>query len=225
MIVVGAAQDLLVQQRVLLSSLLSSHFLSGETVTCRFELKQLDEYSVALAHELGRIACREFFGDPRRHALAKPGVHRNAAEVTPHTFRCLPKRLVQQGTDAAGAAREMQIKERSEQGPPQARPMRNRRVDIFHARDALGNEIERLLPQRGLEPVGDVTHDLAAQMYRMFPDRPVECECALDRLRRRQLPARNLDKRDQVRWIEGMTEHDAFGMPCAGVLELADLDR
>jgi hypothetical protein len=82
--------------------------------------------------------------------------------------------------DAAAAAGQVKGQVRTHQGPAHTRPVADRGVDVGDRGDSLGNGVDRLAPQRGLQPVGDVSRDLAADLDRPLADRGVEGECALD---------------------------------------------
>ena len=84
--------------------------------------------------------------------------------------------------------------------------------------------MEGFLPQRRLQPVGDVAEHLLTELDRMLADRAIEGETPLDRLGRGRVAAGHLDQWDQMRRVERMAEHDALGMMGTGILELADGD-
>jgi hypothetical protein len=58
--------------------------------------------------------------------------------------------------DAAAAAGQVKGQVRTHQGPAHTRPVADRGVDVGDRGDSLGNGVDRLAPQRGLQPVGDV---------------------------------------------------------------------
>src|SRR3984957_12171823 len=119
----------------------------------------------------------------------------------------------------------MQVHERAKQRPAQSWPMRDRGVDVSDAGDTGLHEVERLLPQRCLQAVGDVARDLSAQMDRVLAYRAIEVQRSLDRIQRSLFAAAHLDEWNEVRRVERMAEHDALRVARTCVLELADRDR
>ncbi len=70
------------------------------------------------------------------------------------------------------------------QRPAQPRTLADRGVDVGDTGDALGEEMDGLAPQRGLQAVGDVPGDLAADVDRALADACIKFERPLDRGRR-----------------------------------------
>ena len=103
--------------------------------------------------------------------------------------------------------------------------MGDRGVDVSDAGDPDLYEIERLLPQRRLQAVGDMAQDLMAQTDRVLAHRAIEVQRSFDRIRRGLFAAAHLDQRNEMRRVERMAEHDALRVARTCVLELADRDR
>src|SRR4029077_15757135 len=97
-----------------------SAFLRKTSSGSGLQLEQFDQNIITLAHELDRIACRDFLRDPGHDPLAEIGVYRNTLEIAPDPFRCLPERLGEQRADSFRTTRKMQVEEGSEQRPAQA---------------------------------------------------------------------------------------------------------
>ena len=72
--------------------------------------------------------------------------------------------------------------------------------------------MDRLAPQRRLQPVGDVPPDLAADMDRALAERGIESHRALDRGGCGERAADDLDERDQMRRVERVADHAPAGM-------------
>jgi hypothetical protein len=77
--------------------------------------------------------------------------------------------------------------------------------------------MHRLAPQGRLQPIGDVAPDLAADMNWRFVDRGIKRQCPLDRPGRGLVAADHLDKRHEMRRIERVADHTAFGVPAIGL--------
>ena len=90
--------------------------------------------------------------------------------------------------DAARAAGQVLVDERPEHRPAQARAVGDRGVDVGDGRDAALDQRVGLLPQRGLQPVGDVPGQLLAQPDRPLADRGVERHRRARRPPRRSSP-------------------------------------
>src|SRR5580692_11912431 len=119
----------------------------------------------------------------------------------------------------------MEVHERAKQRPAQSWPVRDRGVDVSDAGDPGLHEVERLLPQRCLQAVGDVAHDLTTQMDWVLAHRAIEVQRSLDRGQRGLFAAAHLHEWNEVRRVERMTEHDALRVARACVLELAYHNR
>src|SRR5580704_14492165 len=119
----------------------------------------------------------------------------------------------------------MEVHERAKQRPPQPWAMRDRGVDVSDAGDPGLYEVERLLPQRRLQAVGDVARNLSAQMDRVLAHRAIEVQRSLDRVQRGLFAAAHRDEWNEVRRVERMAEHDALRVAPTCVLELANRDR
>ena len=96
-----------------------------------------------------------------------------------------------------------------------------RGIDVGDAGDTAGEEMDGLAPQRGLQAVGDMPRDLAADVDRPLADARIKGDRPIDRGRRRLCAADHLDQRDQVRRVERMADDNALGM-AAGRHETAD---
>jgi hypothetical protein len=108
---------------------------------------------------------------------------------------------------------------------PQRRPdPRTGVVDVGSAQHILGNEVVDLARQCALQAVGDMARHFLVEPYRLLSDRLVERDRALDRLLRGPGPADDLDQRDQVRRIEGVTDDATLRMQCSARLNVAHLD-
>ena len=122
--------------------------------------------------------------------------------------------------DTADPTGEVKSQMRPHQGPAQPRPGTDRRINIGHTCHPFCHQVQRLPPQRRLQPIGDMPRHLAADMDRLLADRAVEGERPLDRHRTRLLAANDLDQRHQMRGIEGVADDAAFGVPAISLSRL-----
>src|SRR5690554_345319 len=107
--------------------------------------------------------------------------------------------------DTPLATAKMVRQKRSLNGPAHAWPRGNCPVDILYAGDTFLQQIERLAPQRGREPVGDMPDHLLAHHHRLLANGPIEGSQPLDDLRVRTI---ELHQRHQVRRVERMRDGD-----------------
>jgi hypothetical protein len=108
--------------------------------------------------------------------------------------------------------------------PAQLRPPGQCVVDVGGAQDIWGDEIVDLTRQYDLQSVGDVARHFLVETYRFLPDQVIELDRAQNRLCRGLCPTDDLDQRDQVRRIEGMSDDAAFRMRCNACLNAAHLE-
>src|SRR6266849_2900893 len=106
------------------------------------------------------------------------------------------RELLEKMRHPAAAAGEVKGQMRSHQRPAQPRTLADRGVDVGDAGDAAGKEMDGLAPQRGLQAVGDVPGDLAADMDRAFADARIKFHRPLDRGGRRPCAADHLVQRN-----------------------------
>ena len=76
--------------------------------------------------------------------------------------------------------------------------------------DTLGDEVDRLAPQRGLQPVGDASRNLAVDADRPLADGGVEGERPFDGGRCGIVAGDDLDQWHEMRWVERMADHAAL---------------
>ena len=105
--------------------------------------------------------------------------------------------------DTAEPAGKVKGQIRPHQGPAQPRPGTDPLIDIGDACYPLGHQMQRLPPQRRLQPVGDISRHLALNVCRLLADRSVEGERAFDSRGTRLLAANDLDQRQQMRGLKG----------------------
>ena len=79
--------------------------------------------------------------------------------------------LVEEMPDPAAAAGQVKGQVRTDQGSAHAQPIADRGVDVRNRGNPLGDEMNRLTPQRSLQPVGDVSWNLATDV-----DRPLRSD-------------------------------------------------
>lgn len=72
--------------------------------------------------------------------------------------------------------------------------------------------MQRLPPQRGLQPIGEMSRYLAPNVYRLLADCRIEAQRAFDRLGPSLLTADHLDQRHQMRGVERLADNTAFGV-------------
>ena len=112
----------------------------------------------------------------------------------------------------AVAAADPVGEERAHARPAQPGAEADRVVDLLDGRDVVGDEPQRLAPQRLEQAVGDERVDLAAQHERPHPDRAVDGGGALERLGRGPLAAAHLDERQQVDGVERVADREPLGV-------------
>src|SRR5208283_4865156 len=95
------------------------------------------------------------------------------------------------------------------QGPAHARPVADRGVYVGDRGNALSDKVDRLAPQRGLQPVGDVSCDLAADVDRSLADSCVEGKRAFDGGRCGVVAGDDFDQWHEVRRVERMADYAA----------------
>jgi hypothetical protein len=100
--------------------------------------------------------------------------------------------------------------------------MSDGRIYVRDARNACSHEMKCFLPQSGLETVGDVTSRFAAKVNRVLADLPIERQSALNSILGGHPSARDLNQRDKMRRIKGVTENHTLRVAGASVLKLAD---
>ena len=115
--------------------------------------------------------------------------------------------VVEHVRHAARPAREVEREHRAVERPPQARAVGDRRVDLLDRRLAVGHHVQRLPPERLLQPVGDEPGHLAVHRDHRLADVPEERRRPLHDVGGGLLPADDLDQRDQVRRVERVRHH------------------
>ena len=93
----------------------------------------------------------------------------------------------------------------------------DRVVDLLDRRDVVGDEPQRLAPERLHQAVGDERVDLPAQHERAHAERRVDLRGPGHRLRRGALTAAQLDERQQVDRVERMPDGEALGVRHVGL--------
>src|ERR1700677_3094956 len=80
---------------------------------------------------------------------------------------------------------EVPLEAWSHHAPSRPRPVAHCHVGVGDAQYALLNEVEHLLVERCLQPVGDMTRKRLEETNWLFPNRRIKRHCPLDRLGRR----------------------------------------
>src|SRR5215469_12700859 len=112
--------------------------------------------------------------------------------------------------DATGATAEVKLQTRPHDAPAKPWPPANRIIGIGHTEHPLLDEIQDFAIKRRLQPVRDVPGHLLAQQNRPLTDRRVEGHCLLNGLGRCLSACDDLNERDDVRRIEGVSDDTAF---------------
>ena len=100
---------------------------------------------------------------------------------------------------------------RAHRRPSQPGAEADRVIDLLDRRHVVGDQPQRLAPQRLEQPVGDEAVDLVAYDQRPHAERAVDRLCALDRLGRRAFARAHLDERQQVDGVERVADDQPLG--------------
>src|SRR3954452_10106779 len=119
--------------------------------------------------------------------------------------------------DAAFAAAEVEGHVRSHRRPAQARTGTDGGIHVLDARQSGDDCADRLPPQSGLQPVGQMSAGFFADVDRLLADLAIEREGPGDRFGGGLLAADDLDQRYQMRWIERMATDQARRGPEPGL--------
>src|SRR4029077_20847940 len=119
------------------------------------------------------------------------------------------------------AATEMVEQNLAHDSPSETGPPAERGIDVGDTDDAFTHQMVDLPGQGGLQPVGNMAGHLLVQADSSLPEACIELDGTLDRLLGRLRSADNLDKRDQVRRVEGMGDNAAFRVKRASGLDFA----
>ena len=174
--------------------------------------EQGGQYGVAAGDQLGRVDARQLVVHARHELGVELRGERDLAQVAPPRLGRRPE-VLQDVREPARPAGQVLVDERPEHRPPQPRPVGDRGVDVGHGGHAPLDQRVGLLPQRGLQPVGDVPRHLLAQPDRLLPDRGVERQRPLDDVLAGLLPGHDLDQRDEVRRVERVPDQHALRVP------------
>ena len=109
------------------------------------------------------------------------------------------------------AARQPVGEEGAHRRPAQPRAVADGVVDLVHGGEVIGDQPQRLAPQRLEQAVGDEAVDLVADDDGVHGDRPVGRHRSRHRLRRGALRGAHLHQRQQVDRVEGMADDEALG--------------
>jgi hypothetical protein len=118
--------------------------------------QQIDEEAVAPGCQFSDAAPGRFGGNARGETLFQLGSQRRIAQglLPVHHRR---QELVEEMIDTADPTGKVKGQIRSHQGPAQPRPGTDRRIEIGDACYPLGYQMQRLPPQRRLQPVGNMS--------------------------------------------------------------------
>ena len=156
----------------------------------------------ALDHALGKLRRQ------LRRLQLGPGQLQGRAELLQHVRH------------AGIAAGQVEGQAGAHEGPAQAGAAGDGGVDLIGRRHAVGDQVQRLAPDRLLQAVGDVARDLAAHLERFLADGGVEGHGPLDRRGVGLVAAQHLDQGQEVDRVEGMADQDA-PRPLGGRLNAA----
>src|SRR3984957_7848032 len=140
----------------------------------------------------------------RRAESLHPGLHR-----THDVFHKM-------GNPARPSA-EVPLEAWSHHAPSRPRSVAHRHVGIGDAQYALLNEVEHLLVERRLQPVGDMSGKRLEQTNWLFPNGRIKRHGLLDRLGRRFGSAHHFHQGNNVRRIERMSYHTPLGTLARGL--------
>src|SRR5579863_1447851 len=94
--------------------------------------------------------------------------------------------------------------------PAQTRAPAHRNVSIGDVQNPLGDEMNDLPIERCLKPVCDMTNDFLSNVDRLFSDRLVKGDRALNGFWRGFCSSDHLDQRNHMGWVEWMADYAAF---------------
>src|ERR1700737_2318816 len=99
---------------------------------------------------------------------------------------------------------------------PVERPTRSKRqwhggIYVLNARLPAGDSVNSFAPQCGLQPIREMAGALAMQFDGVFAKRGIELHRLVYRPARSSDTANHFYQRQNVRWVEGMTNEQAIG--------------
>jgi hypothetical protein len=153
---------------------------------------------------------------PGDHLVAQLRRELGRLEPGPGRLQRRPE-VVEHVRHPALAAGQVEGQHRPLHRPAQARAVGDRQVDLLDRRLPLGDHVQRLAPQRLLQPVGDEAGHLAVHRDHRLAGGGEELRGPRDGGRVGLLAADHLHQRDQVRRVERMAHHRALR---AGALHL-----
>src|SRR6185503_19105188 len=102
------------------------------------------------------------------------------------------------------AASEVELQVGSHDAPAQSRSPAHRSVGVSDAQHVLLEEVENLLVESDLEPVGHMARELLLEQNGLLADLRVELHRPLDGVGRGLGACHNFNQRNDVRRMEGM---------------------
>ena len=120
--------------------------------------------------------------------------------------------MVQEMRHAAFSARQMEGGMRAHQRPAQPRAFADRGIHIGDTRNPFRHQMHRFAPQCGLQAVRQMAGHFLFDFDRVLADGTIEFHCRLHGFGAALGAAHNLDQGDQMRRVEGVADHHAFGM-------------
>ncbi len=173
----------------------------GDQVVVANALQLADRVAVRL-----RVRLRHDLVDERAVEL------RHVHELGPRPFQRRAE-LVHEMAHARLAAGDAVGHEGAHLRPAQTEGIADDVVDLLGRGDVVVHEPKRFAPERLQQPIADEGVDLLAHDERLHADRGIEGRGPRDRRRRRPLPGDDLDQRQQVDGIEGMSDDEPLRTP------------
>src|SRR5260370_2721839 len=101
---------------------------------------------------------------------------------------------------------------RPHEAPTQSRPPTHRGICVRNAEAVLLNQVDNLAIESGLKTVRDMADHLFLHVNRSLTDRGIERHRTLDCLSRCLFATDDLNQRNEVWRIEGVSDHAALGV-------------
>src|ERR1700719_3384310 len=124
--------------------------------------------------------------------------------------------------DTALATGEMEEQVRSHETPTQSRSPAHRGIRVRNAEHILLDQVDNLAIESSLKTVRDMADHFFLHVNRSLADRGIERHRTLDCLSRCLFATDDLNQRNEVWRIEGVSDHAALGM---FALRLANANR
>src|SRR5450830_33282 len=155
--------------------------ISGNHAGSRLGRNQTEQQLITLRAQCRRGLFPHLFFDARTNALLECISETGLTQIGPPTFDRRSE-VVEHMGNAAFAARQMQVQERSHQRPAQTGAVSNCGINIGRRGHALLDQMKCLAPQCRLQTIGDMAFDFLQGMNRFLADGGVKIHGPLHHL-------------------------------------------